>query len=259
MLLEKKTAVIYGAGGGIGSAVAREFAREGATVFLAGRTAEKLEAVAQDITKAGGSAEVAVLDAFDEDAVDRHVEAVVAQAGRIDVSLNLLPRGDVQGIPLVDMSAADFTRAITAGLITNFITARAAARRMTAQGSGVILALNSGSAHGSPMMGSTGPADAATDTFVRNLALEVGPQGVRVLGIWVAGIPETLTVEKLSAVNASIDEAAVAGILQGLDQMRITRRSPRLAEVAATIAFLASDRAAGITGTFVNATSTFTS
>jgi NAD(P)-dependent dehydrogenase (short-subunit alcohol dehydrogenase family) len=109
------------------------------------------------------------------------------------------------------------------------------------------------------MMGSTGPADAATDAFIRNLSLELGPQGVRVLGIWVAGIPETLTVEKMSAVNASIDEAALAGILHGLDQMRISRRSPRLAEVAATVAFLASDRAAGITGTFVNATSIFTS
>ena len=69
MLLEKKNAIVYGAGGGIGGGVARTFAREGARVFLAGRTAEPMEAVAADIRSAGGSAEVAVLDATDERAV----------------------------------------------------------------------------------------------------------------------------------------------------------------------------------------------
>ena len=189
MLLEDKNAVIYGAGGAIGSGVAEAFAREGARVFLAGRTLETLAPVAKDITAAGGSAEVAVVDALDERSVDQHARAVAAHAGSIDVFFNLVSRGDVQGIPLVDMTTTDFTRAITTGITANFITARAAARHMIEQGSGVILALDSGSAHGSPMMGSTGPADAATDTFVRNLAVEVGPHGVRVLGIWAAGIP----------------------------------------------------------------------
>jgi NAD(P)-dependent dehydrogenase (short-subunit alcohol dehydrogenase family) len=247
--------VIYGAGGSIGSAVARVFARQGATVHLTGRTRETLDAVAKTIEQAGGKARVAVVDALDEQAVEAHAEAV----GRIDVSLNLVPRGDVQGIPLTDMTTADLTRAVSNGITTNFITARAAARRMVAQGSGVILALNSGSAHNSPMMGSTGPADAAIDTLVRNLAMEIGPHGVRVLGVWVAGIPETLTLEKLSAVNAGIDEAALPGIHQNLDQMRILRRSPRLPDIAETIAFLASDHAKGMTGTFVNVTGMFTS
>jgi NAD(P)-dependent dehydrogenase (short-subunit alcohol dehydrogenase family) len=179
VLLENKNAIIYGGGGSIGGAVAKEFAKEGARVFLAGRTREKLEAVARDIASAGGSAEVAVLDALDEEAVDDHAQAVVAQAGSIDVSFNLVTRGDVQGIALVDMTTDDLLRAVLNGLRTNFITARAAARRMIEQGSGVILALDSGSANGSPMMGGTGPADAATDTFIRNLAAEVGPRGVR--------------------------------------------------------------------------------
>lgn len=126
---------------------------------------------------------------------------MVAQAGNLDISLNLVPRGDVQGIPLVDMSVEDYVRPITTGITTNFITARAAARHMITQGSGVILALDSGSAHGSPMMGATGSIDAALDTYIRNLAVEIGPHGVRALGIWVAGIPETFTPEKLSAVN----------------------------------------------------------
>jgi NAD(P)-dependent dehydrogenase (short-subunit alcohol dehydrogenase family) len=256
MLLENKNAIIYGAGGGIGGGVARSFARQGAKVFLAGRTREKLEAVAEDITAAGGSAGVAELDALDERAVEEHARAVSERAGGIDVSFNLVSRGDVQGIPLVDMTTADFVHPITTGITANFITARAAARRMIEQGSGVILVLDSGSANGSPMMGGTGPADAATDTLVRNLAAEVGPHGVRVLGLWTAGVPETLSPEKLASVNSNLDmdDAAFQGLLDRLSEMRMLRRSPRLAEVAEVAAFLASDRAAAITGTFVNAT-----
>src|SRR5215207_3525485 len=257
MLLEDKNAVIYGAGGSIGGAVARAFAREGARVFLVGRTREKLEAVARDIAAAGGFAEVAEVDALDERAVDEHARKVASQVGSIDVSFNLITRGDVQGIPLVEMTTADFTRPITTGITTNFITARAAARHMIEQGSGVILSLDSGSANGSPMMGGTGPADAATDTFVRNLAAEVGPHGVRVLGIWMAGVPDTLSPEKLASVNSNLhlDDAAFQGLLDRLDEMRMLGRSPRLAQVADAAAFLASDRAGAITGTFVNVTS----
>jgi NAD(P)-dependent dehydrogenase (short-subunit alcohol dehydrogenase family) len=256
MLLEGKNAVIYGAGGSIGAAVAKEFAREGASVFLTGRNRENLEAVAREIAAAGGSAEVAVVDALDEEAVEEHAQAVASRAGSIDVSFNLITRGDVQGIPLIEMTTDDFVRPVTTGLTTTFITARAAARRMVGQGSGVILALDSGSAKGSPMMGGTGPADAATDTLIRNLAAEIGPRGVRVLGIWTAGLPETFSKESLAAVDSRFqDEAALQGLIESLDRMRMTRRSPRLEEVAATAAFLASEKAGAITGTFVNVTS----
>ncbi len=205
---------------------------------------------------AGGSAEVAVVDALDEEAVEEHAQAVASRAGSIDVSFNLITRGDVQGIPLIEMTTDDFVRPVTNGLTTTFITARVAAHRMVEQGSGVILALDSGSAKGSPMMGGTGPADAATDTLIRNLAAEIGPQGVRVLGIWTAGLPETFSKEGLAAVDSRFrDEAALQGLIESLDQMRMTRRSPRLNEVAATAAFLASEKANAITGTFVNVTS----
>src|SRR3712207_9004144 len=126
MLLENKNAVIYGAGGSIGGAVARESSREGASVFLGGRTRQKLEAVADDIEAAGGSAEVAELDALDEEAVDEHARAVAERAGGIDVSFNLVSRGDVQGTPLVEMTVDDLLRPVVSGLRTNFLTARAA-------------------------------------------------------------------------------------------------------------------------------------
>src|SRR6266571_4295280 len=200
-LLVGKTAIIYGGGGGIGGGVARTFAREGAKVFLVGRTREKLDAVAEDITSAGGSAEMAVVDALDEQAVDEHARAVASKAGSVDVSFNLIARGDVQGTPLVDMTTDELLRAVVTGLRSSFITARAAARRMIEQGSGVILHLNSASgAEAMPGMGSTGPADAATEAFMRYLAAEVGPQGVRVCGIWTAGVAETLSDEGIAAV-----------------------------------------------------------
>jgi len=251
MLLTDKTAVVYGAGGSIGGAVARAFAAEGARVHLVGRTRETLEAVAADMEDISvKDAEVAVVDALDETAVEEHL----ARVGDIDVSFNLVSRGDVQGLPITDMPVDDFLRPVINGTRANFITARAAARRMAERGSGVVLTLNSGSAHGSPMMGGTGPADAATDSLVRNLAMELGPRGVRAVGLWAAGIPETLTIEKLGKVNPDLNEAAIQGILDHLSSLRMTRRNPTLAEITATAVFLASDHAASITGTFVNVT-----
>jgi NAD(P)-dependent dehydrogenase (short-subunit alcohol dehydrogenase family) len=257
MLLENKNAILYGAGGGLGGGVARAFAREGARVFLTGRNRAKLEALAASITAAGGAAEVAVVDALDEQAVEAHAQAVAGQAGSLDVSFNLIPRGDVQGIPLVDMAAADLLRAVDTGLRSQFITARAAAKRMIQQKSGVILMVTSGTSAGAPpMMGSTGPADAAMELLIRSLAAEVGPHGVRVVGIWTAAVAETLTAEKIGAVNSNLQlqEAAVAKLVEQIGQMTMLRRAPRLAQVADTAAFLASDRAGAITGTIVNVT-----
>ncbi len=122
MLLTDRTAVVYGAGGSIGSAVARAFAAEGARVHLVGRTRETLEAVAADIK----DAEVAVVDALDENAVTEHL----ARVGDIDVSFNLVSRGDVQGLPITEMPLDAFLAPVINGTRANFITARAAARRM---------------------------------------------------------------------------------------------------------------------------------
>jgi NAD(P)-dependent dehydrogenase (short-subunit alcohol dehydrogenase family) len=254
-LLGGRTAIIYGGGGGIGGGVARTFAREGARVFLAGRTREKLDAVANDIRSAGGRADAAVVDALDEQAVDDHVQEVVAKAGRVDISFNLISRGDVQGIPLVEMTADDLLRAPLNGLRSSFLTARAAGRCMIGQGSGVILHLNSASGEGAmPGMGSTGPADAATESFMRYLAAELGPRGVRVCGIWTAGVVETLSKEKLAAVGGqSVPDPQT--VERMIASMAALRRTPRLADVAEVATFLASDRAAGMTGTMVNVTS----
>src|SRR5215207_3462545 len=103
MLLEDRNAIVYGGGGSVGGAVARAFAREGAKVFLAGRTLATLDEVAQEIRSAGGVAETAQVDALDEQAVDEHADAVAEKAGGIDISFNLISYEDVQGTPLAEM------------------------------------------------------------------------------------------------------------------------------------------------------------
>jgi NAD(P)-dependent dehydrogenase (short-subunit alcohol dehydrogenase family) len=247
MLLEGKNAVIYGAGG-LGAGVARTFAREGARVFLAGRTREPVEALAAEI-----GAEATVLDVLDERAVEAHVAEVVSRAGSIDVSFNLTSREDKQGTPVIDLSVDDLTRAPHTALAAQFITARAAARRMTDQGAGVILSVTSGTArYPSPGMGNTGPADAVVEQLMRTLAHELGPSGIRVVGIYTAAVAETLSSERIARVTGhEVDpEAIIAGVAQGT----MLRRAPALAHVADTAAFLASDRAGDITGTIVNVT-----
>src|SRR5437899_304855 len=122
MLLEGRNAVIYGGGGSIGSVVARAFATEGARVHLAGRTLDALQSVADSIRADGGSAETAVVDALDEQSVDRHADAVAAEYGSLDVSFNLISHGDVQGTPLAEMSLADFEQPVVTAVRTMFIT-----------------------------------------------------------------------------------------------------------------------------------------
>ncbi len=253
MLLKDRNCIIYGAGGSIGGAVARTYAREGANVFLVGRTLETLEAVATDVEAAGGRADVAVVDALDEPAVEKHARFVAESRGRVDVSLNLISRGDVQGIPLTAMSWEDFQRPVTTGLRATFNTARSAARIMAQQNSGVILSLTSGSARAStPMMGGTGPADAATETFLRSLAAENGPHGVRVVGIYTAAVVETLTSDKIGDVDSGGPDPEE--LVQMISGTAMLRRAPRLREISETALFLASDAASGITATTINVT-----
>jgi NAD(P)-dependent dehydrogenase (short-subunit alcohol dehydrogenase family) len=249
-LLTSKTAIIYGAAGSIGSAVARTFAAEGAVVHLAGRTRGPLEALAAEI---GDAARVAVLDVLDEQAVDAHADEVAA-AGGIHVSFNLIAVGDAQGTPIADMTKDAFLHAISAGASALFLTARAAARHMRPQGSGVILHLSSGSARGTaPGMGNTGPKDAAMDVTARYLAAELGPSGIRVCGIHTAAVQGTLAPEKVAQVSP---EAArhIEAMMEQLTRMTMLRRRPDLQQIADTAAFLASDRAGALTSQMVNAT-----
>src|SRR5216683_363569 len=130
MMLNNKVAVIYGAGGGIGGAVARAFARAGAKVFLTGRNLAPVEVVAEEIVSAGGSAVAAEVDALDEQAVDEHLQTVIDEAGRVDISFNAvgIPDARILGVPLVDLDIEQFCLPITTCTTSYFLTARLAAR-----------------------------------------------------------------------------------------------------------------------------------
>ncbi|MGE5286957.1 MAG: SDR family NAD(P)-dependent oxidoreductase [Micromonosporaceae bacterium] len=245
MLLESKNAVIYGGGGAIGGAVARIFAREGARVYLVGRTLESLDLVAQQIRSAGGVAETARVDALDEAAVDQHADAVAAEAGSIDISFNLISHGDIQGTPLAEMRLEDFERPVVTAVRTMFLTSRAAARHMIRQRSGVILAFGG---YGDPLpghyLGGLQVAFGAIESLRRNLACELGPYGIRVLTLQTGGVPETIPagVEWRDAVAKSIEGRTMLN------------RAATLEDVGNVAAFAASDRARSMTATALNIT-----
>ena len=103
MLLNEKTAIIYGADSAIGAASAQIFAREGARVFLADRDPAKLDALAARIASAGGMADVGVLDCFDAEAVERHATRVAEMTGRIDIALNAVGITFEHGVPFAEL------------------------------------------------------------------------------------------------------------------------------------------------------------
>lgn len=243
MLLENKNAVIYGGGGSIGGAVARAFSREGAKVFLAGRTLATLDEVAREIRSGGGVAETAEVDALDERAVDEHADTVAANAGSIDISFNLISQGDVQGTPLVEMSLEDFMQPVVTTVRTMFLTSRAAARHMIRQGSGVILAFGG---YGDPMpnLGGLQAAFGAIESLRRNLACELGPYGIRVVTLQTGGVLETIP-ESFDWRGTVIEETVRRTMLG---------RAATLDDVGNVAAFAASDYARTMTATALNIT-----
>jgi NAD(P)-dependent dehydrogenase (short-subunit alcohol dehydrogenase family) len=253
-MLNDKVAVIYGAGGAIGGAVARAFAREGARLFLTGRVRAPVEVVAREIVAAGGSAHAAEVDALDEKAVDRHLQAVMDKAGRVDISFDAIgiPDPEIVGVPLVEVELEKFSRPIAAYTTSYFLTARLAARRMVAKKSGVIMTVSAlPSRMGSPLLGGYSSAMAAKEALTRSLSLELAPHGIRVVSLRPHAIPETGTIQEVFNLKAA-KMMTFEQWQEGLASRTHTRRLMTLAEVADVAAFMASDRASGMTGTTVN-------
>jgi NAD(P)-dependent dehydrogenase (short-subunit alcohol dehydrogenase family) len=255
VLLEDKTAVIYGAGGALGGAVARTFAREGARVFLAGPTRASLDAIARDIAAAGGVGEVSELDALDERAVESHTQHIVQQAGRIDISFNLVGVALPQGTPLADLSVDDFTAPIAAYMRTHLLTARAAAGYMLETGSGVILMMTTTPDRlGMPLVGPFGVMCAAVEALSHTLAAELGPRGIRVVCLRSTGSPEAAGVQWAFGRHAEAAGKSTDEFQRAMEDSTMLRRLTTLAEVAEMAAFMASDRASATTATAANLT-----
>jgi NAD(P)-dependent dehydrogenase (short-subunit alcohol dehydrogenase family) len=255
MLLKDKAAVIYGAGGAIGGSVALAFAREGAKLFLTGRLLAAVEAVAKDIVSAGGCAEAAEVNALDEQAVDRHLQSVIDQAGRVDISFNAvgIPDTKIVGVPLIELDARQFSLPIMAYTTSYFLTARLAARHMIPNRSGVIMTVTALPARtGTPLNGGYGPAHAAKEAMTRDLSLEFAPHGIRVVGLRPHGMPETSSMRDVFDAKAS--GMTWEQFQQNLASTTHRRRVMALEEVANLAVFMASDKASGMTGTTVNLT-----
>ncbi len=247
MLLAGKNAIVYGAAGGVGTALATAFAREGARVHLAGRTAKTLDALADRIRAAGGLAETAVLDALDEAAVTTHADTVAANWGSVDISVSVIDIADAQGTPLAEMSLEDFERPVRIAVRSTFLTARAAARHMIRQRSGVILTFG-GNGGGQPVrdysIGGLQVALNAVDFLRRQMAAELGSYGIRVLALHTGGITESLP-EDLAGREAITDMVVGKTML---------KRAATFTDVGNVAVFAASDLARSMTATSLNIT-----
>jgi 3-oxoacyl-[acyl-carrier protein] reductase len=240
MLLENKVAVVYGAGA-IGGAVARGFAREGATIFVASRMKERAGSLAADIVAAEGRAFAAEVDALDEAAVDAFVEGVVERAGQIDISFNLIGYGDVQQ-PLMEISVEDYLQPITNAMRSHFLTARAAVRHMRLGGGGVLLAFGGGGVQTLPGLGGFKVALDAVEGLRRQWSIEHGKDGIRFVTLKTGGIPESIPegTPGRDEIVASLRDAALLEHLATFD------------DVGAVAAFVASDQARTMTSATVN-------
>ena len=234
MLLSDKVAVIYGGGGAIGGAIARAFHREGAEVFLAGRTKASLDLIAEhDHTYE--------IDALDEAAVNDFVAKVFARTGRLDISCNVIGVGDVQK-PLMELTVDEFLQPISIAMRSHFLTARAAARHMVNQRSGVILAFGGNGPQTLPGLGGFKIALDAVEGLRRQWAVELGRHNIRVVTLRTGGIAESMPADLPD--RAEIE----AGFLDAA----LLPHTATLADVGNVAAFVCSDLARTITGTEVN-------
>ena len=257
MMLDNKVAVLYGAGGGVGGAVARAFARAGATLFLTGPHLAAVGALATDVNSSGGSARAAEVDALDERAVETHLQSVIDQVGRLDISFNAvgIPNAGILGVPLAVLDVEQFSLPITTLVKSYFLTARLAARRMIAHQSGVIMTVTATHAReGIPLVGGYGPAQAAKEALTRDLSAELAPQGIRVVGLRPYAMPETSTIKDAFEPRARASGVSWEQWQEMLASRTHARRLMSLEEMANVAVFLASDKASGMTGTIVNLT-----
>jgi 3-oxoacyl-[acyl-carrier protein] reductase len=253
-LLDGKVAVIYGAAGGIGTAVAKAFAREGATVFLAGRTESTLNPIAHEIKSAGGVADISKVDALSPESVEAHLQKIVAKTGKLDVSFNLIGTSVAMGSKLTELSEQKFTDATFNKVRSYFITMTAAARIMEKQGRGVILGLTAPTARlPRPNMGGFSIQGAAIEALCRQLAFEVGPRGVRVVCLRTGGTPDNPVLQEVFAHLAKLRGTTSQAIEDAEAQVTALKRLPLTTEVANAAVLISSDYARAITATTVNA------
>jgi len=254
--LENKIAVVYG-DGTVGAAIAKAFAREGAMVFLTGRTITKLDTIANEIMVDGGDIETAQLDAMEEPAVEKHLSDIVKKAGKIDISFNAIgiPQKGIQGIPLTELPVESFFLPITTYTKSHFLTSKAAARRMVKQGRGVIMMHTPNASRTSnPFVGGMVPAWAAMEALCRSLSVECGQYGVRAVCLLTTGIPETPLIDEVWDIHGKSHGISFEQFHSVMEGMTHRHRLTSLKELTDAAIFATSDEGSAITGTVFNLT-----
>ncbi|HMG92714.1 MAG TPA: SDR family oxidoreductase [Chryseolinea sp.] len=252
MILQNKNAVIYGAGGSLGSAVAKSLAAAGAKVFLTGRSIVSVQKVADEIRARGGHVEVGVVDALSEKEVRAYLDKVTAEVKTVDISFCAIDFQVVQNMNLVDMKVEDFVRPVNLAMQSQFLTSTIAASIMMKQRSGVILSLTATPGGiGYPYTGGFAPACSAIETFSKNLAAEVGTYGVRVVNIRSAGSPDSRVFKEAIEGNPKEMEP----ILQNMENDTMLKKLPAMEDIATVAVFLSSNLAGKITGVTIDVTS----
>lgn len=257
-LLQNKRAVIFGAGGAVGTAVAKEFASQGATVFLSGRKLAAIEKVAQEIHQDGGVAYAAEVDALDEQSVNAYLERVVQEGESIDILLNAMgpqAKDYGNGTGTLELPLEQYLLPLSTLVPSQFITARAAARHMIRQRSGVILFVTAIPVRGSASATAISSAFGAMESLLRCLAIDLGPTGVRVVGIRSGAMAETRTIQQSVENTARRLAISKEQVVSMFEQRSLLKRLSSVGDTARLAAFLASDGAQTLTGAILNASS----
>lgn len=251
MLLEGQVAVVTGAGTGIGRAITLRLAGEGADVVLTGRSTGPMEEVAEQARAAGRRALVVTMDLRDPASVEAAARAAEAEFGPVDVLVNNSGVGGPSA-PLVDMPLDQWEDTLRVNVTGTMLVCRAFLPGMIARGSGAVVVV--GSVTGKrPLVHRTPYAASkmALVGLVRTLAWELGPSGVRVNLVSPGGVEGPRidwVLEQQAAARGITTEQARAEFAGGAALQRLVAAD----DVAHGVAFLASPRAAGITGEDLN-------
>ena len=254
--LKNKVAVVYG-NGGVGTAIATAFANEGAMVYLAGRTSKKIKTIADAIVVAGGKIETVILDTLDETAVENHMDEIIRKSGRIDITFNAigLPQTSTQGTALTELSTEQYILPITTYNQSHFITAKAAAKRMVQQKSGVIMMhIPNPSRISQPFIGGMPSTWAGIEALCRSISVEYGSLGVRSVCLLTTAIPETPLIDEVFEIHGKAHNTDYDQFRAVMESMTHRKRLTSLEELTNTAVFAASDEGSAITGTAINLT-----
>jgi NAD(P)-dependent dehydrogenase (short-subunit alcohol dehydrogenase family) len=238
--------------------MAKEFAVQGARLFLSGRHLDAVEQMAQEIHQNGGIASAAEVDALNEQAVQAYLDRVAREAGSIDILVNVMGpqvKDYSEGTGTLELPLEKFLLPLSTMVPSQFITARTAARHMARQQGGVILFVTAVPGRGAPNSTAIGTAFGAMESLLRCLAADLGPAGVRVVGIRSGGMVDTRTIQQAFENAARTQGIPQDQVVARSEQATLLGRMPRAADTARLAAFLASDGARTITGAIVNASS----